>query len=164
MKVSMIVAASENNVIGKNNELVWHMPADFRYFKEKTKGHIIIMGRKTFESLGKPLKYRTNIIVSKRDNYKPEGTEVFDSIEKALKWASIQGDDEVFIIGGASIYKQSLSIADRIYLTRIHGIFEGDTYFPEPGERWQLISSKKNSSDEKNPYDYTFLVYEKIRD
>ncbi len=164
MTVSMIVAASENNVIGKNNELVWHMPADFRYFKEKTKGHIIIMGRKTFESLGKPLKYRTNVIVSRKENYKPDGTLVFNDIDDAIKWAATKSDDEIFIIGGASIYKQSLSMTDRIYLTRIHGVFEGDTYFPEPGDEWQVISSKKNKSDEKNPYDYTFLVYEKIRD
>lgn len=157
----MIAAASENNVIGKNNELVWHMPADFKYFKEKTKGHIIIMGRKTFESLGKPLKYRTNVVISSKDDYLPEGTEKFDSLEDALKWSSDQNEDEIFIIGGASVYKQAMRKANRIYLTRIHGKFEGDTYFPEISEEWELISSVENKADEKNPYDYTFLVFEK---
>ncbi len=164
MKISMIAAASENNVIGKNNELVWHMPADFRYFKEKTKDHIILMGRKTFESLGKPLKYRTNVVISSKADYKPEGTEKFDSLDEALKWSVDQNDEEIFIIGGASVYKQAMSKANRIYLTRIHGEFEGDTHFPDIGDDWKLVSSVKNKADEKNPYDYTFLVFDKITD
>lgn len=161
MTISMIAAASENDVIGKNNELIWHMPADFKYFKEKTKGHIIIMGRKTFESIGVPLKFRTNVVITSMEDYRPDGVEVFQSLDKALDWSSKQNDDEVFIIGGASVYKQSLDIANRIYLTRIHESFEGDTYFPKLNDNWKLVLKEENKKDEKNPYDYSFLVYEK---
>lgn len=161
MIISMIVAAAENNVIGKNNELVWHMPADFKYFKEKTKGHIIIMGRKTFESLGKPLKYRTNVVVTRNEHFRPKGTEVFRSLDEAIAWSARQEDNEVFIIGGASIYKQAMKDAHRIYLTRIHQSFEGDTYFPEMGKEWKLVSEEMHQADENNPHDYSFRVFEK---
>lgn len=164
MRVSMIVAASENNVIGKGNDLVWHMPSDFKYFKSKTKDHIIIMGRKTFESLGKPLKYRTNIVLSRNEDYKAEGTVQFKELQTALDWAKEQDDEEVFIIGGANIYRQSMELADRIYLTRIHGEFEGDAFFPELDEDWKLTSEESHQKDEKNPFDYTFLVFDKIKD
>jgi dihydrofolate reductase len=161
MTISMIAAAAENNVIGKNNELVWHMPADFKYFKEKTKGHIIIMGRKTFESLGKPLKYRTNVVVTRNKDFKPEGAEVFMSLDEAIGWSEKQDDNEVFIIGGASIYEQAMEKADRIYLTRIHETFEGDTFFPEIDKNWKLVSEETHRADEKNPHDFTFIVFEK---
>ena len=161
MKISVIVATSDNNVIGKNNDMVWHMPADFKYFKEKTKNHIIIMGRKTFDSLGKSLKYRTNLVVTRNDAFQHEGVMVFDSLEKAVEWSKHQNDEEIFIIGGASIYKQAMSFSNRIYLTKIHGEFEGDTFFPELDSAWKVVSKIANSSDENNPYDYTFLVYEK---
>jgi dihydrofolate reductase len=164
MKVSMIVAASENNVIGKGNDLVWHMPSDFKYFKNKTKDHIIIMGRKTYESLGKPLPYRTNVVLSRNEDFDAEGTKHFKDLEAAISWAKDQNDDEIFIIGGANIYRQSMEKADRIYLTRIHGEFEGDAFFPEIGDDWKLANEEKHSKDEKNPYDYTFLVFDKIKD
>lgn len=161
MRISMIAAASENNVIGKSNDLVWHMPADFKYFKEKTNGHVILMGRKTFESLGKPLKNRTHVIISTSMDENTEGVNVFRNLQEGLDWAKSKENDELFIIGGANIYKQCIAIADRIYLTRIHGEFEGDSFFPEIDSNWELTSETRNKSDEKNPYDYTFLVFDK---
>jgi dihydrofolate reductase len=159
--ISLILAVSENNVIGKDNKLLWHLPADLRYFKDTTMGHPVIMGRKTFESVGcKPLKGRRNIVVTRRPGYLAPGCEVAPAIEEAIRLAG--NDSEIFIAGGGEIYKNSLHLAGRIYLTRIHHSFDGDTFFPTLDEKtWQLASAKDFSSDEKNPYSYTFQVWER---
>lgn len=160
MLVSLIVAAAENNVIGKDNRLIWKLPADMNFFKSKTLGHHIIMGRKTFESTG-VLPKRTTIIISKnRSLVIPENCLLANSIEDAI--SKVKNDDEAFIIGGADIYRQSLAVADKIYLTRIHHSFEGDAYFPEVDEsKWQLVASDYREPDEKNQYAFTFLEYRK---
>ena len=136
MKVSLIVAVSENYVIGKDNDLIWHLPKDMRFFKETTTGHHVIMGRKNFESIPhkfRPLPNRTNIVITRQLDYKAEGCVVVNSIEEALKVAKRNGDDEAFIIGGGQIYKLAIDagLVDRIYLTKVHHCFDGDTIFPE---------------------------------
>ena len=128
MIVSIVVAIAKNNAIGKNNQLLWHLPKDLKHFKDITSGHTIIMGRKTYESVGKPLPNRRNIIIT-RQNISIDGCEVVNSIDQALK--SSAGEDEIFIVGGAEIYNQALSLTDRIYLTIVHHNFDGDTYFPD---------------------------------
>ena len=160
MTISLIAAASENNVIGKDNKLIWKLPADMKFFREKTTGHHIIMGRKTFESTG-VLPKRTTIIISRNNDLTvPENCLLATSIEDAI--SKVKNDDEVFIIGGADIYKQSLAVADKIYLTRIHHIFEGDAYFPEiDASKWKLSSEQVHQPDEKNQYAFTFLEYRK---
>lgn len=162
MIVSLILAVSENGVIGKENDLPWNVPADMRYFMRTTLEHTIIMGRKTMESLGKPLKRRRNLVVTRNPAYAMEGAEIFNSIEGALEAA--KEDGEVFVIGGGMIYKKVIENgqADRIYRTLIHGSFEGDTHFEMPNEEgWKLISSEPHPADEKNPFAYTFEVFEK---
>ncbi|MGE0638178.1 MAG: dihydrofolate reductase [Bacteroidia bacterium] len=160
MIISLIVAASENNVIGKNNQLIWKLNSDMRFFREKTIGHHIIMGRKTFESTG-VLPKRTSIIVSRNSDLKvPENCLLATSIEDAI--SKVKNDEEAFIIGGAEIYKQSLELADKIYLTRVHHSFVGDAFFPEIDEtKWELISKQEHHPDEKNQYAFTFLEYRK---
>ncbi len=164
--ISIIVATAENNVIGKDNTLIWHLPADMKFFKEKTTGHIIITGRKNYESIPekfRPLPNRTNIVVSRQTNYTAPGAIVVSSIEDALKKASATGDDEIFIIGGAEIYKQSLHLADRVYLTKIYSTFEGDAFFPElTTEIWKETHRSKGITDEMNKYEYDFLIFDKI--
>ncbi len=160
MTISLIAAASENNVIGKDNKLIWKLPADMNFFKTKTLGHHIIMGRKTFESTG-VLPKRTTIIISRNNDLTvPENCLLATSIEDAI--SKVKNDNEAFIIGGADIYKQSLSVADKIYLTRIHHIFEGDAHFPEIDvTKWELVSEQVHHPDEKNQYAFTFLEYRK---
>lgn len=132
MKISLVVAMSENRVIGVDNHLPWHIPEDLKRFKKITSGHPIIMGRKTYESIGRPLPNRTNIIISRNKDFRAEGTITCHSLEEAIKWASqASGNDEIFIIGGGEIFKQALPIADRIYLTTVHWPYEGDAFFPE---------------------------------
>ncbi len=162
MKISIIAAVADNNIIGKKNALPWYLPADLKHFKKITMGHAIIMGQKTHDSIGKALPGRTNIILSFDENYKSEGCIVVASIEEALRIASARGEEEVFIIGGASIYKQFIGIADRLYITRIHHKFEGDVYFPEiDPKKWRVESLEEHKKDEKNPFVYDFKVYEK---
>ena len=162
MIISFIVAAAENNVMGKDNKLPWCLPADMRYFKNVTWAMPVIMGRKTYESLGKPLAGRTNVVITRNKDWKAEGVEVVPSIDKAIASAAKMDTKEIFIIGGAEIFRESMGSADRIYLTRIHASFDGDTFFPEmnPSE-WKLVSSKDCEADEKNPYRYSFQVWEK---
>lgn len=160
MKISMIVAADEQNGIGKNNELLCHLPADLKYFKNLTTGHAILMGRKTYESIGKPLPNRTNIIISKNVN-KIEGCQVFNSIEEGINFAKSMNETELFIIGGDSIYKQSLLFTDIIYLTRIHYTFNADAFFPCLDINWKIIANNKQLADEKNRFDYSFQTFEK---
>lgn len=158
--ISMIVAADENNTIGKNNELIWHLPDDLKFFKKMTSGHAIIMGRRTFESVGKPLPKRVNIIITRDANYTQDGCVVVNSLEDALKEAS-KTDENPFIVGGEQIYRLALPIADTVYLTRIHHKFEGDRHFPELGEEWKEVESISHSIDDKHKYAFTFNTYEK---
>lgn len=157
---SIIVAAAQNNAIGKNNELLWHMPADLKYFKNKTSGHAIIMGRKTYESVGKPLPNRRNIVITRKKDYSVKGIEVCHSLEEALNLCN--PNEENFIVGGAEIYSQAMALSDRIYITLIYGEFEADSFFPPIlKDIWQLTSESFHEADEKNPYDYNFMTYDR---
>lgn len=159
--VTLIAAASENNIIGKDNKLIWRLSDDLKHFKELTKGHFVIMGRKTFESMPKALPNRTNVIITRKTDYKVENAIVVNSLEKALKVA--ENDNQPFVIGGGEIYKLSMEIADRIELTRVHTSIEGDTSFPEIDlEKWQEVKNEKRLKNEKNEYDFSFLRYDKI--
>lgn len=166
MSISLIVAAGSNNAIGKDNTLIWHMPADMKFFKEKTTGHCIITGRKNYESIPlkfRPLPNRTNIVITRQRDYNAPGAIVVDSIDTAIKKAQTIANDEIFIIGGADVFKQSMNLADTIYLTRIHHAFEADVFFPELDMNiWKEVSSVAGVRDEKNPYDFTFLVYKRV--
>ncbi len=160
--ISFIVAAAENNVIGKDNQLPWHLPSDMKYFKNQTWGMTVIMGRKSLESLGKPLQGRKNIVVTRNKDWKQEGTEVAHSINEAIDLAKETGVNEIFIIGGAEIFKEAMPVANRIYLTRIHHHFDGDAYFPEVSDaEWTLVQSRFCDADEKNQYPHTFQVWER---
>lgn len=160
--LSLLVAADENNVIGKDNQLPWHLPNDLKYFKNLTWGMPILMGRKTFESIGKPLAGRQSIVITRNHDWQWEGVEVVHSVEEAIQKAKEKDIKEVFVIGGAEIFTTSLQKADRIYLTRIHHTFEGDVFFPQLSEaEWVLVKSHLSPKDEKNPYDHTFQVWER---
>lgn len=157
----LIAAAAENNALGKDNDLVWQLPDDFKRFKSLTTNHYIIMGRKTFESFPKPLPNRTHIIITKQTNYNaPEGCIVVNTLNDAI--ATAPENEDVFIIGGGQIYKQSINIADKIELTRVHTSVEADTFFPEiDDEIWEVVQSEFHSKDEKHAHDFTFLTYVK---
>lgn len=160
MKVSHIVAISENRAIGKDNDLVCHLPADMKFFRLTTTGHHIIMGRKNYESIGRPLPNRTNVIITRNLEYKAEGCITATSIQEALDLAKANGEDEAFIIGGGQIYAQSLDIVDTIYLTQIHKTLEGDVFYPElDPSQWNKVFTEKHDKDEKNKYDYSFLKF-----
>ncbi|MFE5430946.1 dihydrofolate reductase [Peribacillus simplex] len=159
--ISLIVAMDQNRVIGKNNELPWHLPADLQYFKKVTMGHPIIMGRKTFESIGRVLPGRENVIVTRNQEFKAEGCVVLHDIEQIKTFADSR-DEEVFVIGGAEIFKEILPVTDRLYITEIHETFEGDTFFPVIDEnQWDKISSNSGSIDEKNRYAHDFIILQK---
>ena len=157
--ISIIVAMDENRLIGSNNDLPWHLPADLQHVKRLTTGHAIIMGRKNYESIGRPLPNRKNIVVTTNPQFEAPGCVVVNSIQAALDAAN--GDD-VFIFGGAGIYRQMLDLAERMYLTKIHDSFEGDTWFPDfdPGS-WTQIERQDFTADKKNPHDYSFITLEK---
>ena len=158
--ITMIAAVGENNELGKDNDLLWHLPDDFKRFKQLTTGHTIIMGRKTFESFPKPLPNRTHIIVTRDKKHKVphEDCIVTHSLEDAIKMA--HGDDNPFIIGGGEIYRQGESFADKMELTKVHATFDADTFFPEVDETiWQLVASEFHPKDAKHSYDFTFLTY-----
>ena len=158
--LSIIVAVAENNVIGKDNDLIWKLPRDMRHFKETTTGHYIIMGRKTFESNGRPLPNRTNVIITRDKTYKAEGCIIAHSLEDAIKEA--KNDSEAFIIGGGVIYELAMPLIDRIYLTKIHHLFEGDTFFPELNmNEWLITEERFFEPDEKNKYPFTILKLDK---
>lgn len=166
MKVALIAAFAQNLVVGINNSLPWHLPEDLKYFKRTTSGKAIIMGRKTYESIGRPLPNRTNIVVSRNATFSAEGVVVVASLEAAIKHAedvnTINGVDEVMIIGGAAIYEASLPLADRLYLTHVHANVEGDAYFPNVDfSQWLEVARDDFQKDESNPYDYSFVVYDK---
>lgn len=159
--ISLIAAMDRNRVIGVDNKLPWHLPVDLKFFRDKTKGHYVIMGRKTFESVGKPLPNRTNVIITRQVDYKIEGAHVVHSLDAAIMMS--RGDDETFIVGGADIYEQSLKFADRVYLTEVDlAVERGDAYFPmlDPKE-WELTEKRVHKADEKNKHDCTFLTYAK---
>ena len=164
MTVSIIAILSANDVIGRDNRLPWHMPADLKRFKALTMGHHLIMGRKTYQSMGKPLPGRINVVVTRNVDFNPEGVAVARSVEEAISKAEAAGETEAFIAGGAEIYGQTLHRADRMYLTRIHAEFEGDTFFPEFDDvaEWKLVDAEHFESDEKNAWPYTFLTYERM--
>jgi len=162
MIISIIAAISENNIIGYKNLLPWKLPADLKRFKKVTMGHHIIMGQKTHESIGKALSGRTNIVLTFDAEYKSRDCIIVNSIEESLRVASAGGEKEVFIIGGASIYKQFINVADKLYITKIHKKFKGDVFFPEiDPDRWKIESYKKNNKDDKNLYRYDFIIYKK---
>jgi dihydrofolate reductase len=166
MKVALIAAFSQNLVVGINNSLPWHLPEDLKYFKRTTSGKAIIMGRKTYESIGRPLPNRTNIVISRNTDFSAEGVVIVTSIEEAIKHAesvnTINGVDEVMIIGGAAIYQASLPMADRLYLTHVHANVDGDAYFPQVDfDQWKEVAREDFNKDESNPYDYSFSVYYK---
>ena len=166
MKVSLIVAVSKNGVIGKDNDLIWHLPKDMKFFKDTTRNHHVIMGRKNFESIPhkfRPLPNRTNIIITRQNNYFAQGCITVKSIEDGLEIARKNGDAEPFIIGGGEIYKIALEkkLVDKIYLTQIHHTFDGDTFFQAIGNEWKETNRIDCKADETHAYDFSFLIFEK---
>lgn len=159
--ITIIAAIANNNALGKDNKLIWHLPADLKRFKKVTSGHCVIMGRKTFESLGKPLPNRTNIIITRNKNYNAEGCIVVNSLDEAIKVAKKQ-DNNPFILGGAEIYKQAITTADKLDLTFVHHTFEADAFFPEIDLNiWKQESREDFKADEKNNYNFSFVSYTK---
>ena len=162
MRIALIVAMAENRVIGRNNQLPWRIPADLRHFKALTLGKPVIMGRKTYESIGRPLPGRDNIVISADSGYQAEGCQVVHSVEQALEAAG--SCEEAMIIGGANLYRQTLENADRLYLTLVKAEPEGDTWFPEIElQQWREIERQAHAADESNEYDYDFVVLERAR-
>ncbi len=161
MVISIIVAMDENGVIGKNSKgMPWHLPADLKRFKEITTGKPVIMGRVTYNTIGKPLPNRQNIVLTRDPAFSAPGVEVARSVDEAIEKA--KQAEEIMVIGGANIYKQFLPLVGRLYVTRIHAAFEGDTYFPKVNwDEWREITRESHEPDGKNPYPYTFLVYER---
>jgi dihydrofolate reductase len=170
VKFSLIVALAENRVIGIDNKLPWYLPNDLKYFKQVTMGKTIVMGRKTYESIGKPLPGRTNIIITRQAGYQPpnanDSVKVVDSLQAARELAEsvalINGQDEAMIIGGAEIYSQALTLVDRMYLTEVHAEVEGDAFFPEfERSAWQEVAREDFAAEGPNPHNYSFVVYER---
>jgi dihydrofolate reductase len=160
--ISIIVAMSRNLVIGKDNGLTWHLPADLRHFKETTMGKPLIMGRKTYESMKEALPGRTNIVITRQDSYKAPGCLVAATPEKAVEMA--KDEKEIFIAGGGEIYRHFMPVTDRMYVTVVDHDFEGDTHFPRFSlEEWKLISDRHHGSDDRNPYSMFFRVYERAK-
>lgn len=158
MNFSMIAAMDENRVIGKDNDLPWRLPRDWQYVQKITMGKTIVLGRKNFESIGKALPGRKNVVLTRKRDYSPENCLIVHSIDEVLQ--TCRGDEEVFIFGGEEIYTQFMPMTTKLYLTKIHHAFEGDTYFPEINERdWKEISRVKGIKDKQNPYTYYFHQY-----
>jgi dihydrofolate reductase len=164
MRLSIIAALSTNNVIGRANGIPWRQSADLKRLKALTMGHHMIMGRRTWDSLlGKPLPGRVIVVITRRDDFAPEGAIVVKSLEDAIRVVEESGDEEPFIGGGAEIFEQSMHRADRMYLTRVHAEVEGDTFFPDFDDvsEWHLVDSEHCEADEKNEYPYSYLLYER---
>ena len=162
LKIAMVVAASTNNVIGKNNALIWHLPNDLKFFKNTTWGFPVIMGRKTFEAVNRPLPGRTNIVITRKADWKATDVTAVLTLEDAIKVAAETNAKQTFITGGGEIYKQSMSIANTIIITRVHAVLEGDTYFPAIDENlWELVSNTDFPADEKHAFAYSFQVWNK---
>ncbi|MDX5321169.1 MAG: dihydrofolate reductase [Bacteroidota bacterium] len=165
MILSAIVAAAEDNAIGKDNDLLWSLPDDMRFFKTTTSGHAVIMGRKTLESFGRPLKNRTNICITRNPEYQAEGVICVGSIEAAIEEAKKVEAEECFLLGGGEIYRQGLQHCDKVYLTRVHARFpDAEAHFPElnAGD-WKETYREEHATDERHAYAFTFLTYERIR-
>lgn len=161
--ISLLVAMDKNHVIGFKNDMPWHLPEDLKYFKEKTTGQTIIMGRKTFDSIGRVLPNRRNIVLTRQKIDFPDGIEVIHDIKEIDQLNKERPDQELFIIGGGHLYKQVIAYADRMYITEINESFEGDTYFPTfTRNEWTLTSKIKGKKDENNPYEYYFLQYDRL--
>ena len=161
MVLSIIAAFDLNYVIGSENKLPWHLPADLKLFKSTTMGHHVIMGRNTFESIGKPLQGRIFVVITSKEDYHPEGVLIANSLSEAIKLCG--KDEEVFIIGGGQVFSEAINIADRLYITLIHHHFEGDTYFPELNlDEWKQVMREDMPANEKNAWPYSFILYERI--
>jgi len=166
IKLSVIVAVAENGVVGNNNALPWHISADLKYFKQTTLGKPVVMGRKTFESIGRPLPGRTNIVISSRRDYAADGVTVVNSLQRALDYAAevalIDGTEELMVIGGATIYGAAIPLADRLYVTEVHASVTGDAYLRDiDWSCWREISRERQEAVAPNPYDFSFVVYER---
>ncbi len=165
MEIAMIAAVAENGVIGKDNDLVWSLPDDMKYFMNSTKNHYIILGRKNYESIPpkfRPLPNRTNIVITRQQGLKLENTLVVNSLDEAFKVCKKNKQDKIFVIGGGQIYKQALPLTDTLYITEIHHTFKGDTYFPEfDKNEWEEISREPHSIDERHKYAFDFVVYKR---
>jgi dihydrofolate reductase len=166
IRLSLMVAKASNRVIGRNNKLPWYLPNDLKYFKQVTFGKPVIMGRKTWDSLGKPLPGRTNIVITRQSDFQAEGAKVVATLEEAVTMAEnvafIEGQDEAVVMGGAEIYALALPKADRLYLTEVHAEVDGDTWFPEyDTAEWKEIGREDFPAEGPNPYDYSFVVYER---
>ena len=167
LRLSVIVAAAQNGVIGHNNALPWHLPRDLAYFKRVTMGKPIVMGRKTFESIGRPLPGRSNIIITRNSDFQAEGIKVVSSLEEALKLAAdialIDGVEELVVIGGAQIYRAAIPRADRLYITEVHADVPGDTHLPAiDWSQWREVARERHKAEGANPYDYSFVVYDRM--
>ena len=163
MIISCIVAVAQNNIIGKDNDIPWYLPADLQYFKKTTLGHTVIMGRSCYSSIGRPLPKRTNIIITRDPFFISSHCLIARSIPEALSMAHSKGGSEVFIIGGGQIYEQSTDLWDKLYLTEVDIKVDGDIFFPEIDfKKWKLVSSERLEKDVKNEYNYTFKIFEKI--
>lgn len=161
--LSLIVATAENGTIGRDNQLPWHLPGDLAYFKRTTLGKPVLMGRKTFESIGRPLPGRPNLVITRQQQWQAEGVTVCHSLEQAIAEARQMPEaiekGEIMVIGGAELYRQALPMADRIYLTQVHAQVEGDAWFPElDADHWRQVSSQRHGAEGFNPYDYSFIV------
>ncbi|WP_115719949.1 type 3 dihydrofolate reductase [Gallaecimonas mangrovi] len=162
MILSLVAAMAKNRVIGRDNDMPWHLPADLKHFKAVTLGKPVIMGRKTFESIGRPLPGRRNLVISRQSDFKPDGVEVFASLDDAL--VAVADAEEAMVIGGGQIYQQALPKADRLYFTFIDATIDGDTQFPDwdKEEKWKLIKESHSLADQLNAYDLTFLTFERV--
>jgi dihydrofolate reductase len=164
MIISQIVAVSLNNVIGKDNGLPWSMPTDMAYFKNMTWGHHIVTGRRNYEAEGKALPGRVNMVLTRNSSFQINDGIVIHQLDEAIEIAYKAGENELFIVGGAEIYKLAMPVTDRVYLTRIHAVVDGDTFYPELDVSiWKEVSIDKRKADENNPFDYDFIVYERQR-
>lgn len=162
VRLSLIAAIAENRVIGVRNTLPWHLPADLKYFRRLTVGHPIILGRRNYESIGRPLPERTNIVITRRTDYSAPGCRVVHTLEAAL--AAANGTSEIFIVGGAEVYAQTLAQADRLYLTFVHAVVPGDTFFPEFDLReWRELAREYHAADEKHAHAFSFVTLERLR-
>ncbi len=160
-RIALIAAQAENRVIGLDNKMPWHLPEDLQYFKKITLGKPVIMGRKTFESIGRPLPGRTNIVVTRQSDWRAEGVVTASGLEQALSLAERESPDELMVIGGAQIYAEALPLAQRIYLTQIHKEIEGDAWFPALGDQWVSVSRQDGHSDRQD-LGYSFLTFERV--
>ncbi len=164
MKISMIAASSENRVIGRNKDLPWHLPDDFEFFKNTTRGHHVVMGRKNWESLPsrfRPLPDRPNLVVTRKTDLKLVGAQVFNDLDTALAFAETNGEKECFIIGGGEIYRLGMAYASQIYLTEIKEVIEGDTFFPILGPEWQEVNRQHHPRDGRHAFAFDFVTYQK---